>query len=404
MIRHAIHIARDVRSYWALPKAARAAHRADRAGIPSSEPAIDLAQDEAVGWLCRAQDSSRTLDGGVACHFSLIHGWGPSYPETTGYIVPTLLDYARRRNSEEVWVRARRMLDWLISIQFDNGAFQGGTIDARPLVPVVFNTGQILLGLARGVKEFGEAYRVPMRRAADWLAGMQDPDGCWRRGGSPFAMPGEKTYDLHAAWGLFEAARLEPQAGYFEAAMANVRWALSRQHDNGWFDDCCLTDPSQPLTHTLGYALRGLLEAYRFSKDPRLLASSRSAADGLLSAMRPDGFLPGRLDSHWRGSVKWACLTGTAQIAWCWLDLYVETGEARYRNAALSANRFLRHTIHTDGSPVIRGGIKGSFPISGSYAPYEYLNWAAKFFIDAQIFEQDVTAHGTNTRDAGNYL
>jgi hypothetical protein len=281
------------------------------------------------------------------------------------------------------------MLDWLVSIQLSSGGFQGGVVDAVPVVPVVFNTGQILIGLAGGVGEFGEAYRTPMRRAADWLVRMQDADGCWRRGGSPFAMAGEKAYDVHAAWGLLEAARLETQEPYSRAAMANVHWALSKQRANGWFDDCCLTDASQPLTHTLGYTLRGLLEAHRFSKDPALLGAARSTADGLLSAMRPDGFLPGRLDSCWQGTVDWACLTGTAQVAWCWLDLFLETGDSRYEAAAFSANRFVRRTMDTTGAPGVRGGIKGSFPVYGDYGQYEYLNWAAKFLIDALLFEQE---------------
>jgi hypothetical protein len=398
MIRRAGRVLRDARSYWALPTDAKAARRADGAGLPARELGLDVAVDEAIGWLCRAQDSSTSKDGGVARHFSLISGWGPSYPETTGYIAPTLLDCARRRRDERLRVRARRMLDWLVSIQFPDGAFQGGVVDASPRAPVVFNTGQILIGLASGVAAFGEAFRTPMRRAADWLVGVQDPDGCWRKGASPFADPGDKAYDVHAAWGLLEAARLEPRAPYAEAAMANVRWALTRQRANGWFEDCCLADASQPLTHTLGYALRGLLEAYRFSSEPRLLAASRSAADGLLSAMRPDGFLPGRLDSRWNGTVRWACLTGTAQIAWCWLYLFQLTGDDRYRIGAFSANRFVRRTVRADGPPEVRGGVKGSFPISGHYGQYEYLSWAAKFFIDALHFEKDTTTHGADTR------
>ena len=38
----------------------------------------------------------------------------------------------------------------------------------------------------------------------------------------------------------------------------------------------------------------------------------------------------------------------------------------------------------------IAGGVKGSFPVSGGYGPYEYLNWAAKFFVDANLLEASV--------------
>ena len=77
-------------------------------------------------------------------------------------------------------------------------------------------------------------YRASMRRAADWLVTGQDPDGCWRKYPSPFTKPGERTYDTHVAWGLFEAARLEPDKPYGEFGIANVQWALSHQHENGW--------------------------------------------------------------------------------------------------------------------------------------------------------------------------
>ena len=384
-------------SYLSPTAGARAERQRDRQGLPSSNPGIDRLAEEAVGWLGRAQDHSASADGGVARHYSLIDGWGPSYPETTGYIIPTLLDYARRTGVEEHRERARRMLDWLVSIQFPEGGFQAGTIGKKPLVPTIFNTGQILLGLAAGVREFGdEAYRAAMVRAADWLVEHQDPDGCWRRFASPFAKPGERTYDTHVAWGLMEAARGEPTKPYGEAALANVRWALARQTENGWFEACCLTDPARPLTHTLGYALRGIVEAYRFSGETAFLEAARRTADALLGAMDEDGSLPGRLDARWRGTVRWACLTGTAQVAACWFLLERLTGEGRYREAGRAANQYVRRTVRMDGPAETRGAVKGSFPVDGGYCTYQYPNWACKFFIDANLLEWTVMRQGEN--------
>jgi hypothetical protein len=373
-------------AYLRLPQQAHAARREDLRGLPAIDPGLEQAIDAAVAWLGLAQDRSTSSDGGVARHYSLISGWGTSYPETTGYIVPTMLAYSRLRGDDSVRDRAKRMLDWLVSIQIPCGGFQGGTVDSTPVVPVTFNTGQILIGLASGVCEFG-VYREAMRRAADWLVKTQDVDGCWRKHPTPFAAPGEKAYETHVAWGLLEAARVEPTGPYAEAALANVRWALGRQRDNGWLDACCLTDPSRALTHTLGYALRGIIEAYRFSKDQLFLRAAQRTADGLLQAIRDDGFLPGRLRSDWSPAVKWACLTGTAQIAHCWLMLYRYTRQSRYRDAGFAANRYLRRTMKTDGNVETRGAIKGSFPISGQYGQYQYLNWAAKFFVDSNMIE-----------------
>ena len=133
-----------------------------------------------------------------------------------------------------------------------------------------------------------------------------------------------------------------------------------------------------------------MVEAYRVTRDPVYLASAEKCADGLLSAMRADGALPGRLDCHWRATVPWTCLTGNVQIALGWLLLYRETRNVAYREAAFRSNAFVRRTIRLDGPPEKRGGVKGSFPVDGSYGKFQYLNWACKFFIDSQLLEQDM--------------
>jgi hypothetical protein len=382
-------IARKSLTFLRLPAAARAEVLRDRRNRLPDDPGCDRIIDEGLGWLGRAQDHSRTADGGVARHYSLRTGWGASYPETTGYIVPTMLEGARLRGREEHRDRARRMLDWLVSIQLPCGGFQGGVIDQTPVVPVTFNTGQILMGLAAGVREFGGAYLEPMRRAADWLVATQDPDGCWRRFATPFAAPGEKAYETHVAWGLLEASRARPEPRYVEAALRNVGWALGHQRGNGWFARCCLDDPDHPLTHTLGYVLRGVVEAHRETGDAALLEAACRTADGLLGALRPDGVLPGRLGSDWGAAAPWVCLTGSAQVAHCWLLLAEATGEARYREAARAANRFVRRTVRIDGPPEARGAVKGSWPVQGGYGTFQYLNWACKFLVDSCILEQN---------------
>jgi hypothetical protein len=373
-----------------LPRACRDALARDKRGLPSEDPELDHYVLAAVEWICRAQDYSASDDGGVAHSYSLRKGWGSSYPETTGYIIPTMLAYSRAYKDSTVVPRVKRMLDWLVSIQFCDGAFQGGRIGRTPVVPVTFVTGQILLGLVDGVRSFGEVYYRPTLRTALWLRDNMDTDGCWRKGRSPFARDGEATYETHVAWGLLEAARLAPNEGLAEAALRNIHWALNHQKENGWFSNCCVDDPAKPLTHTLGYALRGVIEAYRFFFEEQLLCSARKTADGLLHALSPDGFLPGRIRSDWSGASKWACLTGTAQVSICWLLLYQLTRDAKYREAGFLANRYVRRTVDLESNPNRRGGVQGAFPINGEFHPYEYPNWATKFFLDALLIEREL--------------
>lgn len=379
-----------VRMRHGISVAARAEMRRERRISNGTDVPLDRTIAEALAWIGRAQDNSPSADGGVARHYCLVTGWGASYPETTGYIVPTIIREGQAARDTELLERARKMLDWLVSIQMPGGGFRGGVTSDGPGVPVTFNTGQILLGLAAGVSHFGPAYRQAMIAAADWLIQTQDDDGCWRKHATPYAKLGEKAYETHVAWGLFEAARLEAGRGYAEAAIKNLAWALSHQSDNGWFSSCCLTDPLNPLTHTIGYALRGLVEGYLFTRDGKILERANKTAEGVLLALQPDGFLPGRLDSQWRGTVSWSCLTGTAQMAACWLLLYRETGNPLFKQAAFVANRYVRGTVRLDGPPETRGAVKGSFPVSGGYVRFQYPNWACKFFIDAISLERDL--------------
>lgn len=374
-----------------LTAGAQAELQADRRGLAPQDPGRDKVIAACTQWLCRAQDRSASQDGGVARDFSLQTGWATSYPETTGYIIPTIIAMARRNNDADLHARARRMLDWCVAIQFAEGGFQGGKVDATPRVPVTFNTGQILIGLAAGAAEYRDPrYLDAMHRAAAWLRDSLDDDGCWRKHATPFAKPGEKAYETHVAWGLFEAERVAPGHGYGEAGLRQVDWALRKQQPNGWFASNCLNDPEHPLTHTIGYVLRGVLEAHLLSGRADLLQAAIRTADSLLPAVGPDGYLAGRLDRAFKPAVDYVCLTGSVQIAHCLFLLHRLTGEGRYLETGRRLTAFVRRTVRFDGSLDTVGGIKGSFPVDGDYGKWEYLNWAAKFCIDANLLEEEL--------------
>jgi len=372
-----------------LPRAAKREIRADRNGLLFDDAGPENVAKAGIDWLSLAQDNSPNRDGGVARHYSLVSGWGNSYPETTGYIVPTFLCWYKRSGDETVRERAYKMLQWFREIQFPEGGFQGGMVEMEPKVPVTFNTGQILIGLAAGVESFGKEFLPVMHGAARWLLGTQDTDGAWRKHPTPFASQGEKTYETHVAWGLFEAARIDNNCGYGEAGIRNVDWALGKQRDNGWFDDCCLDQPTTPLTHTIGYTVRGILECWRYSGERKYLDAAELTLSMIAKQVSDDGRLWGRFDSKWRPTVPWICVTGCSQLAECFLIAADALGSDQFLDHGKRLNRFVRRTVRIDGPDETRGAVKGSYPVDGDYGKLQYLNWAVKFSIDSNLREID---------------
>ncbi|HEU4332935.1 MAG TPA: pectate lyase [Candidatus Eisenbacteria bacterium] len=376
----------------------------DAAGrrFPDGGPELHLR--ETMEWLRRAQDA--TGSGGVSRCYTLAvrrsegrRGWMSPYPETTGYIIPTFYDYALRSGEGDYRDRALAMARWECDIQMESGAVMGGVHGPPgfPPTPAVFNTGQVLFGWARAYRESGEErFRAAARRGADFLVEAMDEDGAWRRHGSKYALPGVHVYDARTAWGLLEAWRVTGDARHRDAARRNLDYVCARQEPNGWFPDCCLDDPRRPLLHTLAYTMEGLLEGGLLLEEERHVAAARRAADALLERLRPDGGLAGRFDAGWRNAASWSCLTGNAQTALVWLRLERILGTAAYGDAAVRLLGYLRTTQDLrSGDPGVRGGVAGSFPRFGEYGPYEFLNWAAKFFADGLLLELERGRRGT---------
>jgi hypothetical protein len=380
-----------VRSHPLLRSEARAAARRDRRLLPPACHDPTRSMEGALTWLIRAQDA--TPDDGFARGYCLtwnryfrLHGWQPSYPETTGYIIPTFFMASRLLRRQDLAERAERAARWEIDVQLESGAVQGGVI-GEGRTPAVFNTGQVLFGWLSAAAATGEErFLLAARRGAEYLAGILGDADHWTVGNSQFAARTGTLYNARAAWGLAEAGRRLGRADLMAAAARNLRAVARAQHPSGWFPDCCLSDPTRPLLHTQAYTLRGLLEGGRILEETALIAAAERGAAGLVQTIRDDGWMPGRYREGWEPAADWSCLTGQAQMANIWLRLFMITGDRRWLEPVAPVLSFLRATqnlaTRTEG---IHGGIQGSFPVWGEYGRYELLNWATKFFVDALI-------------------
>jgi hypothetical protein len=343
----------------------------------------------AVEWLKRAQDTG--YDRGVSYGVRFGSDFQASYPETTGYICRTFVELSDLTGDLSLLRRAIEMGEWEASVQLSSGAVMGGKLNSNP-TPAIFNTGMVLLGWSALIRAgVGEQFIAPATRAADWMVGAQEPDGNWIRGNSDFALASATVYNVKAAWGLCDLGVALHRKDYIQSATRNAEFCLKRQLPNGWFRDCCLSDPSKPLLHTIAYTMEGLIGIGELTGRRDFIEGARATADAQVGILRDDGFLPGRQDAGFTAAVEWCCLTGSAQTSIVMSKLHALTGERKYADAASLINRYLmaHHDIR-NRDPRLHGGVPGSWPVWGDYGRFMILNWATNFFVNALRLQLNV--------------
>ncbi len=280
-----------------------------------------------------------------------------SYPEVSGYFIPTLLSIGERD-------LALRYASWLREVQRPDGSF-GGAGDSQPFV---FDTGQVLRGWVALLGELPELEK-PVRRACDWLIATADPrtgrlqlpeaGGAWS-----LAARGEVSEAIH----LYVLAPLA-RAG---AVLGERRYTdFVRKSSDYYLTHLPLTDFTQPnaLTHFFAYVQEALLE----------LGYEEQARAGMESVSRfqqPNGAVPAYQD------VPWVCSPGLAQLALVWFRL----GELEQAEAALG---FLEQLQNPSG------GFFGSYGPGASYFPAEEVSWAVKYALDAS--QHQISSHFDRT-------
>lgn len=357
-------------------------------------------------WLARAQDA--TADGGIAGRYSLKSGWSSSYPETTGYIIPTLLHMADFLGKAEYRKRAKRCVDFLLSVQLKSGAFPGMEIAQNQTEPSVFNTAQIVCGLWAWHSDTHEQCVLEaMIRACDWLVAQQDEDGAWRKftyGGITY------TYMAHTACWLGEMGAYLNHQPYLYAARRHLDWVLEHvDSETGWFDKCGFLqedhEARRAVTHTIAYTIWGVLLLSKILGHDSGMHAARTAAYQVAKRLELSRWLPGVLNWQWRPQARYACLTGNAQMALIWFELDRLRPDPTLISAACKAIDLIKRAQPMFAKDLgIRGGIPGSDPIWGEYLYAQIPNWAAKFFIDALLEKQETMARLSLPRPAAPIL
>jgi hypothetical protein len=344
--------------------------------------------DAGVRWLCLTHDV--TGRRGSSKGYSLLKGWAPAFPETTGYIIGTLLEQARRTGDESLERRAREMADWEVEVQCADGGVMEGLLTNSPKPSTVFNTGMVIHGWLDLADHSGrDDHLLAAVRAGDFLRANQSGDGCWTGAAEYFGIP--HTYCSRVSWALVRLATATGNAGYEHAARRQLDWVVREQRENGWFDWAAFKPGRDPNTHGLAYTLRGLLESAALigdDGDAYLTAAVRTAEVLMRKLEVHGGWLPATWNGGWEPTARYECLTGTVQLGGVFLRLYELTGDARLFNAGLKAVERAAGHQSPSPRPEMRGALPGSFPTYGRYAPLQFPNWATKFLVDSLMLRE----------------
>jgi hypothetical protein len=329
-----------------------------------------------------------------------VHGWLPAYPETTGYVLGTLLEYARRTEGRpDLIERAIQMGQWEQDVQEPDGGIMEGHVETRPRRSIVFNTGMVLHGWVDLIEDGHVGFESSAERACRFLVSNLSDDGTWHPEFEYAGLP--HTYNTRVAWAMLRWARRFGDAEAERAAHLQLDWACSRQRTNGWFESCSFRSGMLPSTHAIAYTLRGLLESYCLTGEDRWLQTVTRTASALLAKLDEAPMLTANFAPDWSAAGNYSCLTGTAQLGGVWLRLYQETGDERWLNAGLKAVEQAAGRQETMQWAPVRGALAGSFPIYGRYAPLQYPNWATKFLADALMLYDD-SLDGTGRAGVGS--
>jgi hypothetical protein len=341
--------------------------------------------DATASWLLRSIEHGR---GGSCAYFSLVGGWSRPYPETSGYLIPSLIGLSRVLRGFDGEERAIALGSWLLQIQDAEGWWHGGLHPpGDEAKPSIFNTAQVLQGLVALDELTGEGrWLEAATRAGRWLAAGVGANGLWA--GGDYRASGTPSYYAYAAWPMLEVSARTGDDATQRAAESVLAAILARRRPSGAFAGWGFSEGKPAFTHTIAYTLQGLLESARVLDDWPTYGEPVEAALTELArqAEEAQGRLPGRLDEDWKPAARYVCLTGNAQVALCLLDWERRRPDSRLVAAAALLSDFVcgRQRLRS-AVPGLRGAVGGSAPIWGRYMALRYPNWAAKYHCDALV-------------------
>jgi SAM-dependent methyltransferase len=354
-----------------------------------------------LNWIENAQKAYP--DGGISRGFCLLGkssksnylGWQLSYPETSGYLLPTLINIKKKFKLDNIEPVIDKLAYFLYSIS-KNKAVKGGSLNKENSFSV-FDTAQVIRGLISYYEYKNND--IFIRRAINCGNFILDSE-IENSGKISSKYMAEKSililendgYHIYVAPVLLELSKISNNVSFKNLAIRIIETTLKYQKKNGYFEKSDFSKKDKILTHNLGYILEGLIESYSITGIQKYLDSAELTLVNLLHLIQQDVSLKGYITNELKnGNDKFECLVGSAQIAICFYKFskikknidFEKAGEKILLDLKKKQNNYDKDF----GGGI--GAIWGSWPISGEYQKYEAINWANKFYLDLILENQE---------------
>lgn len=273
-----------------------------------------------------------------------------SYPEVTGYYIPTLLRWGHKE-------LACTYAKWLCSIQHIDGAWY----DTKDVDPYIFDTAQILKGLI-AIYPYDNSVADNIKRGCEWIISCMDSNGKlitpstveWGTDGSCSDLI--HTYcisPIMAAGKLFDCQK------YIDAANRMIDYYITERIEEILNFGL--------LSHFYAYVMEAMIDI-----DHKEIA--QEAMEKIAKLQKASGAVPAYKN------VDWVCSTGLFQLAIVWFRLgNLENGNKAFEYACKLQNE--------------SGGWYGSYiseensSEENTYFPTSEISWAVKYFLDALYYK-----------------
>jgi hypothetical protein len=342
--------------------------------------------EKSLNWLLRSIEINQGQ--GSSAYFHIVRGWSSPYPETTGYIIPTLWqvhDILPDRHIDKI---AIGLTDWLIKIQKKDGSFPQGLELGE--MPEVFDGGQILFGLyTTWIKTSEVKYKSRIIELAQWILDQQCESGAFNK--NTYISGYSPSYHIRIVWALLLVKDVYPDSNFLlQKAQNGLQYYAGLLTEDGSFTNWGLRPDANGLTHTIAYTLRGFFECALLLKDTHWIDTVMKATQSLIIEMENKPYLAGDYDLNWNGDYSYRCLTGEAQLSIFLRRLYTYTNcEAYNIFADQLLNQISSKQINTLFFRDLHGGFFASAPFYGKYMRFMMNNWTVKFYLDAIMIKSN---------------